>query len=422
MKKLYLHIGLGKTGSSAIQSWLSLNEEALAQQGFDYVGSPPDAKAGKISSGNGVKLARMCAEEQWEQVENLICNVYFNKNSQAIISSETLIWLSAEQLDQLKVISQIHNIEVIIIAYARSVYEHAYSNYLQGVKRGGQTKQFRDLPNLLKLISFSGQLDVLKKYHEKFNNVKILNYDQHKSRIFESFSSAIGFNSAHAQSPSQKVNRSISKIELDILLQCNRLHEGVFSREISDFIIYANPVIETEVYYDREILDKCGLLAKKNVDWVNNNLLSVNQDPLTLVVATNSEEAKHLEQQSSEEVLSLIVDWALGRESTPRGKKFFDFLIRFCDYLQPISKNLSEKITTKITQLAPATGSHNVTLSTEGINISDMKSFKIELAKLRNEVKWNHGKISELRQNNIITRARITQIQTEIETSSVENR
>ncbi len=54
MKELFIHIGLSKTGSSAIQSWLSLNSEKLRLKGVDYADLSPSAKEGKITAGNGV--------------------------------------------------------------------------------------------------------------------------------------------------------------------------------------------------------------------------------------------------------------------------------------------------------------------------------------------------------------------------------
>ena len=55
MKKLIIHIGHGKTGSSYLQSVFALNKDMLKKEGFDY----PDhkdskvAEIGYISAGNG---------------------------------------------------------------------------------------------------------------------------------------------------------------------------------------------------------------------------------------------------------------------------------------------------------------------------------------------------------------------------------
>ncbi len=53
-KPVILHVGHGKTGSSALQSSLVLSSEALAKAGIFYPPSLSDARAmkGEVSSGN----------------------------------------------------------------------------------------------------------------------------------------------------------------------------------------------------------------------------------------------------------------------------------------------------------------------------------------------------------------------------------
>jgi hypothetical protein len=92
MKHLFLHIGLGKTGSSALQSWLSLNAETLSRQGIDYADLIPEAKHGEVSSGNGYALYRACVGQDFDEVEKLITSTYFfdPENNVSIISCELL--------------------------------------------------------------------------------------------------------------------------------------------------------------------------------------------------------------------------------------------------------------------------------------------------------------------------------------------
>jgi hypothetical protein len=144
MKQLYLHIGLGKTGSSAIQSWLSLNVAALSDQGINYADLAPLAKQGATTSGNGHVLVRACRDNNFDEVERLITEIYFRdaKNSTAIISSENLQDVRLPKLRKVQEICQRHNINISVIAYIRSVYERAYSSYVQSVKRTSATHEF----------------------------------------------------------------------------------------------------------------------------------------------------------------------------------------------------------------------------------------------------------------------------------------
>lgn len=60
MKKIIIHCGMPKTGSSALQVQLAQSRETLLQHGYDYLqtGDFKQAKQGRITSGNGAGLAR----------------------------------------------------------------------------------------------------------------------------------------------------------------------------------------------------------------------------------------------------------------------------------------------------------------------------------------------------------------------------
>lgn len=57
---LHLHVGAGKTGTSALQAAFVRNRDWLAGHGIDYPPSPWDEAAAnhKITSGNGMGLAK----------------------------------------------------------------------------------------------------------------------------------------------------------------------------------------------------------------------------------------------------------------------------------------------------------------------------------------------------------------------------
>jgi hypothetical protein len=60
MKKIIIHCGMPKTGSSALQVQLAQSRDTLLQHGYDYLqtGDFEQAKLGRITSGNGAGLAR----------------------------------------------------------------------------------------------------------------------------------------------------------------------------------------------------------------------------------------------------------------------------------------------------------------------------------------------------------------------------
>ena len=97
--KFFLHIGTEKTGSSFIQSLMTLGRSELLTAGlFVPQGtrrSETAATQGRISAGNGELLASMIEQENWSQVKNYIdeCtkNVQEQNCQRVLISSERLL-------------------------------------------------------------------------------------------------------------------------------------------------------------------------------------------------------------------------------------------------------------------------------------------------------------------------------------------
>ena len=184
MKQLYLHIGLGKTGSSALQSWLSLNADLIAQQGIDYADIVPEVKFGESLSGNGIALHHACVDQDLDRVEELLTTTYFFTpgNTVAIVSCELLQGLSLSKIEAIKDICNRNAIEVTIVAYVRSVYEWLYSTYVQFVKRASHTHSFGAKDEDLEFAAFHDNLQRnLEVFGERMN---VLNYDAAKKDIY----------------------------------------------------------------------------------------------------------------------------------------------------------------------------------------------------------------------------------------------
>ncbi len=164
-KKLFLHIGLGKTGTSALQYWLSLNHGNLKALGYCYADLVEEAKTGAITSGNGVPLRQAFIEGDDAEVRRLFDEVYFEGCSRSIISSESFQRLSDDNLELMNQICTEQNIELKVIAFARSVYEHCYSVYLQRVKRHGDTHRFGERPESYRIAA-----NVLRRYANVFGD------------------------------------------------------------------------------------------------------------------------------------------------------------------------------------------------------------------------------------------------------------
>lgn len=324
MKKLFIHIGLSKTGSSAIQSWLSLNVNSLREQGIDYADLSPVAKQGKITAGNGVALFQACNDSNWLETERLLTQVYFQSNNKALISSETLQNISVIAIEQLNQIAIRHGIEVKIIAYARSAYELLYSNYQQGIKRHGFTFKFGEKQRL----SYKPQREFLENYYSVFgHSLVVVNYDHVKGNIFDSFAEQIDIDSSKMQLKDKRVNRSLTFTECELLRLANARHKGLFSTAISDFLIDTYPDIATPILYSEPLLTETVKNAQSDIDWVNDTLTPIGG---TLSVSLDCE--LQVENDNNKRVVDTIVTWCFGFSPDSKSKPpFVDFLRDFAN-------------------------------------------------------------------------------------------
>lgn len=299
-KTLYLHIGCGKTGSSALQVWLNNEASALRRQDVDYpLGSGKKLDSYAITSGNGVRLMHAA---QSGELPALVEQLAQSRCGKILLSSETFQGFSDETLSNLKQAATQHGMRVVIIAYVRDVYDIVYSLYLQGVKRHLGHEPFRQVGLRLKGIQ---QFDVLEKYRRHFGdvNMKILHYDTERKRGLEvSMCEALGIKPATVPSmPATKVNRSLDVFETELLRVANRFYvqsfgrsEGAvrFSTRVSDLLIYRDPERETEILLDADVLEHVRSICQPAIDDLNRTFLR--KTPLNLFTAEGKRVVKEV--------------------------------------------------------------------------------------------------------------------------------
>ena len=132
---ILIHVGPPKSGTSAIQRWLSFHASELQQYGYYYPQHESDANG--VSSGNLLALFSYNSEGELEfdaaKKERLITDFKKSQATVLLLSSEFFfkrITLLAEQFPTAK-----------FVAYLRFPLEVIESSYNQGVKRHGEVKQ-----------------------------------------------------------------------------------------------------------------------------------------------------------------------------------------------------------------------------------------------------------------------------------------
>ena len=247
--KLFLHIGHGKTGTSAIQSSLAIASDNLRGKGINYpIGSTLRDRASRleITSGNWEPKSDVSLSDQ------LLSIAEQNQDDLAIIlSSESLFWLIPELI---KNKSQWENqLDMHIILAVREIEEMLSSEYQQRVKRHGDA---------MPLEQFIRARHFVSSHHEKAAEViglmsqenitnTIINYSQHKKDISQVIFKLIGAEELYPaeQMSGAIINRSLSAKELEILITINALYYNKYpwiSTKISDALIKKQPKIEAQ--------------------------------------------------------------------------------------------------------------------------------------------------------------------------------
>jgi hypothetical protein len=258
MQRLILHAGIHKTGSSAIQSALARNVDALRAKNIIYPDfrSLPAAKLGKVSSGNGVPLAKLLGSAVYPKQpvsrENIVAEIEqaSAKGCDLLYSSETLLFIEPKHASAFFEFVRNAGFEVYIAFYLRSVADLAVSLYHQEVKQKRLTKSFSEFLQAFDAIPLRSALALCCAFGRE--RMHIRNYDVHKANLIEDFfSNMLGISPLDGLSlENPAVNRSLTPAELAIMREMNSvLSDPRHSRLASETLMAANPMAK----YDRQI-------------------------------------------------------------------------------------------------------------------------------------------------------------------------
>jgi hypothetical protein len=237
MTTIYLHIGLPKTGTSSIQSFLLDNRDNLLHKGFLYplAGRPNASSFPQIRVGHH-KLAHELTQEEtgilpssvWADVQQEIKTL---GSENVIISAEyfTLI-LESEKISNLK--NYLSEYETKIVIYLRRQDDYLTSLYCEKVKMGlesctlqefiKQNKPYGNYYNLLQMwCQYFGQENLIIRVYEK---------SQFKNGLINDFLNSIGFPLEASQMKynyfSLSSNVSQSRKATKIMQRLNKINGG----------------------------------------------------------------------------------------------------------------------------------------------------------------------------------------------------
>ena len=248
-KTIYLHIGHGKTGTTATQSAFSIAAEELKKIGLFYpvdIIKSTKKNCFEITGGNWKFDPNRSIRQQLQ--EHIDSNQNFDT---FILSSESLFW----QIDTLLENKQEweHQFDLKVILAVRDVEEMLSSEYQQRIKRHGEKRPYEQFLRSRKYISSHHKRAALVLKLLKTNNINIhaFNYSKNKLNISEVIFEAM---KASQQFPREKmegmiINRSLSQKELQFLTMINALYYEKYpwiSTTLSDSLAKRLPNVQSQ--------------------------------------------------------------------------------------------------------------------------------------------------------------------------------
>ncbi|MBX2847236.1 MAG: hypothetical protein KTR16_02860 [Acidiferrobacterales bacterium] len=272
-RKLIIHIGYGKTGSSALQSWFANNQQALKGNGISYVGVNRDARNYRISSGNASLLLDYLGSNDVADEE--VIEHYFSDMQIALISGEALQTLGAfGKQDSTKLLDLVHryDLDLQLVAFIRNIYNHNYSNYVQAVKRKGFTMSFEEWfserGNIYPVDFYLGLYELIP--------VNLLHYDEELEDLAAAFCGAVGIDyDTLSPMEARRVNRTLTHAEIEVLIGYIKMatsagyQSEVFAKCVSDHIVNAYPDFPSEVFVSQRVVAEIDEKFGRSIDRFN---------------------------------------------------------------------------------------------------------------------------------------------------------
>lgn len=242
-KKVYLHIGHGKTGTSAVQSVLAREHQRLAEQGilYPYHSNFERAARGHISCGN---LELSPAQGDW--IDG-ITTVLMKDSSPLtyVFSSEWMFWHLDELIDRLPSIRT--DYEPIILLSVRNPLDMLASEYQQSVKRGGYSGSFSEFARSreFQCVHTLRAAALVRRMDQSLLSYRLFNYSALSSQIVPAILEAMTIDKG-LYNDVGIVNRSLSGSELLAVRVVNSLMGKNAGMRLSDALVNDLPGIAAE--------------------------------------------------------------------------------------------------------------------------------------------------------------------------------
>lgn len=309
MKRLVLHIGAAKTGTSLLQTNLARETFFLEEHGFVYPNCKGvnDSAKGRVTTGNGAFLAKWLNENTPvpHYPENWCPSEIFSdgRGRDIVISSEFLMGFKLDRMFDFIEIARGSAYKLEIIVYFRSVLGHSLSSYAQHVKRAHYYKDFEFfLENDYKNVFWPLAKKLIKVSH--LIQIKPFNYDLHKEYLVKHFLSAL-LGASIDCSNQEVINRSLTYVELISLRLLNELTKDDdrgkrLTADVSDRLIEKYPANKSVDSISSEAVKILRCKYEDSISRLNDFLPDSEEVKVIDELININSEAKHISSETRE--------------------------------------------------------------------------------------------------------------------------
>jgi hypothetical protein len=240
-RHIYLHIGHGKAGSSAIQSALANSVTDLHSFGLVYPEWEPgfidEAKRYKVSSGNIPRGASL-KDFHLRVLDTL-------GGERQVFSSEMLFWslLAGEMFDEMAELMD-QDVAITILFLIRDPFPHMVSGYKQAVQSGtaeGSLDEFS-----VRYTRPEHVFRVVTQLQEIGIDPIVRNYSRCRDELPIVLGQWLGVpSSIFDRHLSEEVNRSLTRSEVELLLLLHRYLDSGQSAALANALVNEHPHITT---------------------------------------------------------------------------------------------------------------------------------------------------------------------------------
>lgn len=267
VRTLYFHTGTHKTGSTALQFYLTTNKKLLGEGGISYEFPPGTVQ----SMGNGQYFYEQLYERNMSasRLEELL-ELYLADRALAICSSEDFTRFKSQEWRQVIDACQRLQVQVKVVTFVRDIGPYYCSLHGQLIK-GGQN--YTSFSEFCKRDPYYPVLDSLKCLLDVFGreSMSVIHYESVTDHLDTAFMGAVGLSAEHYDSSPLKitVNRSLTEYEQEILSNINESCGRQYSLELSGLLMEQHPNLKPVKHVQPDIIAMLNERHTADVEWLN---------------------------------------------------------------------------------------------------------------------------------------------------------